>query len=263
MFAYAVKKEIVLATPCYGFEKGEELPNTPSREHTLSAEEIKTLWLGLDKAAISEDIQRILKLVLLTGQRSGEVASMHHTEINGRWWEFTPKETKITKEIPRKQRTYLTNTALELIGEGEGYVFKSLAKIVPNADGTMPEPRHITERAISHAVRRNILNYKPKKIATSKQTNTTSNKKRYVVAEGKKIAIRQFVPHDLRRTCATFISELGYNDATVDAVLAHLKKGEIRTYNKNKYDKEKQLALSAWETKLTSIITGTTGKTLQ
>lgn len=263
MFAYGVKKEIIPATPCYAFEKGEELPNTPSREHTLSAEEIKALWLGLDKAAISEDIQRILKLVLLTGQRSGEVAAMHRTEISGKWWEFTPKETKITKEIPRKQRVYLTKTALELIGEGEGYVFKSLAKIVPNEDGTMPEPRHITERAISHAVRRNILNYEPKKRTTSKQANTTSNKRRFVVAEDKKIAIKQFVPHDLRRTCATFISELGYNDATVDAVLAHLKKGEIRTYNKNKYDKEKQLALSAWETKLTSIITGATGKTLQ
>lgn len=263
MFAYGVKKEIIPATPCYAFEKGEELPNTPSREHTLSAEEIKALWLGLDKAAISEDIQRILKLVLLTGQRSGEVAAMHRTEISGKWWEFTPKETKITKEIPRKQRVYLTNTALELIGEGEGYVFKSLAKIVPNEDGTMPEPRHITERAISHAVRRNILNYEPKKRATSKQTKTASSKRRFVVAEDKKIAIKQFVPHDLRRTCATFISELGYSDATVDAVLAHLKKGEIRTYNKNKYDKEKQLALSAWETKLTSIITGTTGKTLQ
>jgi len=257
MFTHAVKKEIIPATPCYGFEKGDELPVTQSRERTLSADEIQLLWIGLDKAAISEDIQRILKLVLLTGQRSGEVAAMHRTEISGRWWEFTPKETKITKEIPRKQRVYLTDTALDLIGEGDGYVFKSLAKIVPNEDGTMPEPRHITERAISHAVRRNLLNYEPKKKATVKAPSSKSKRKNpFVVADDKKMNISHFVPHDLRRTCATFISELGFSDATVDAVLAHLKKGEIRTYNKNKYDNEKQAALVKWEEKLTSIITG-------
>jgi len=254
MFTYAVKKEIVPSTPCYAFEKGEELPMTPSRERTLNTEEVKRLWTGLDKAGISSDIQRILKLILLTGQRSGEVASMHWSEIDGRWWEFTPKETKITKEIPRKQRVYLTDTVLALIGKGDGYVFKSFVKAEPLEDGSTPEPRHITERAISHAVRRNLLTYKPKKKADSKPS--TAKKKPFIVPEDRKLDIKHFTPHDLRRTCATFISELGYSDAIVDAVLAHLKKGEIRTYNKNKYDIEKQKALEAWERKLDSIIHG-------
>lgn len=257
MFAYAVKKELIPITPCYSFDKGEELPRMVSRERTLDENEIKTLWHGLDNAAISEDIQRILKLILLTGQRSGEVAAMHRDEIQGRWWEFTPKETKITSEIPRKQRVYLTDTALSLIGEGEGYVFKCLAKIIPNEDGTLPPPRHITERAISHAVRRNLLGYEPKKKAAVKPSASKSKKKNpFVVADDKKINIAHFTPHDLRRTCATIMSEIQVPDATVDAVLAHLKKGEIRTYNKNKYDKEKQAALLQWESKLTSITTG-------
>lgn len=256
MFAYAVKKELIPVTPCYSFDKGEELPRMVSRERTLDEMEIKALWNGLDKAAMSEDIQRILKLILLTGQRSGEVAAMHRDEISGKWWEFTPKETKITSEIPRKQRVYLTDTALSLIGEGEGYVFKCLAKITPNEDGTLPPPRHITERAISHAVRRNLLDYKPKKQAVVKPSRSKSKRKTlFVVPDDKKINIAHYVPHDLRRTCATFLSQIGFSDATVDAVLAHLKKGEIRTYNKNKYDHEKQAALTKWEEKLTSIIT--------
>lgn len=258
MFAYAVKKEIIPTTPCYAFEKGDELPTTTSRERTLSPDETKLLWTGLDNAAISDDIQRILKLILLTGQRSGEVASMHRTEINGRWWEFTPKETKITKEIPRKQRIYLTDTAIDLIGDGDGYVFKCLAKIEPNEDGTMPEPRHITERAISHAVRRNLLGYEPKKLAVAKPSIAKQKRKNpFIVAEDRKINVAHFVPHDLRRTAATMMSELGFSDATVDAVLAHLKKGEIRTYNKNKYDVEKQQALSEWGIKLDCILTDT------
>jgi len=258
MFAYAVKKEIIATTPCYAFEKGDELPNTVSRERTLSVDEIKALWIGLDKAAMSEEVQRILKLILLTGQRPGEVAAMHRKEIDGKWWEFTPKETKITREIPRKQRVYLTDTVRELIGEGEGYVFKCKVKVEPRADGTIPEPRHITERAISHAVRRNLLGYEPKKQPAIKPSvaSKSKGKKPFIVTEDKKIDIAHFTPHDLRRTCATFMSELDFSDATVDAVLAHLKKGEIRTYNKNKYDKEKQAALEAWERKLNSITSG-------
>jgi hypothetical protein len=38
--------------------------------------------------------------------------------------------------------------------------------------------------------------------------------------------------------------------------LNHSKQGIIRTYNLNRYDKEKQQALEAWERKLSSIITG-------
>jgi len=41
---------------------------------------------------------------------------MHRKDIKGRWWEFTPKETRITKETPKKQRAFLTDDALKLIG---------------------------------------------------------------------------------------------------------------------------------------------------
>lgn len=256
MFTFAVKKEIITVSPCYAFEKGEELPTVSSRERTLSEDEIKVFWTGLDTTAISYDIRRILKMILLTGQRPGEVASMHRREINGRWWEFTPKQTTITKEIPRAQRIYLTDTALELIGEADdgGYVFK----------GNTDDSRHITERAISHALRRNLLGYEPKKKATADRTPVTNSKKKkqFVIADDKKMDIAHVTPHDLRRTCATFMSQIGFTDATVDAVLAHLKKGEIRTYNKNKYDNEKQQALEAWERKLNSIITGSESKVI-
>jgi len=262
MFRYAVKKEIIKTSPCYDFERGEELPRPVSRERALTEDEIKLLWVGLDKTAMSTDVKRVLKLILVTGQRPGEVVSMNRKkEINGRWWEFTPKETAITKEIPRQQRVFLSDIALELIGEDDGgeYVFKSHKVEKPALDGKPADPRHITERAISHALRRNLLGYEPKKKGFVTRFSDSSKPKRknpFVVAEEKKMDIEHFTPHDLRRTCATLISELGFVDATVDAILAHLKKGEIRTYNKNKYDKEKQEALTEWSTKLDCIITG-------
>jgi integrase len=260
MFSYAVKQELIPATPCYAFEKGEELPRPVSKERHLSESDIKSFWVDLDNCAISEDIRKILRLILVTSQRPGEVCSLHSSEIDGRWWEFTPKVTEITKEIPRKQRIYLTDTALALIGPLEvfdkktnmmkprGYIFKC------HTDDT----RSITERAVTCALRRNLLTHVVKpKTATWKKTRTKPIRKNvFVIPDDKKLDIEKFTPHDLRRTCATMLSELQFTDAVVDAVLAHLKKGEIRTYNKNKYDKEKQEALQEWELKLNSIITG-------
>ena len=137
-----------------------------------------------------------------------------------------------------------------MIGDADdgGYVFK----------GKTDDARHVTERSISQALRKNLLGYEPKKkIAPREPLSATvsKRKKKFVVPDEKKLDIAHFTPHDLRRTCSTLISELGFTDAVVDAILAHLKKGEIRTYNKNKYDKEKQAAMEAWELKLTSIIT--------
>lgn len=222
MFSYAVKQEIIAMTPCYAFERGEEIPRPVSKERNLSESEIKVFWTRLENCAISAKIRNILQLVLLTGQRPGEVCSIHSSEIDGRWWEFTPKATKITKEIPRKQRIYLTDTALELIGPLEvldkktkemkprGFIFKC------HTDNT----RHITERAVSGALRRNLLTHEIKsKPATWKKTATKpKRKKTFIITDEQKLDIEKFTPHDLRRTCATMISEIGFTDAVVDAV---------------------------------------------
>ncbi len=261
MFRFAVKQEIITTTPCYAFERGDELPRPVSKERALSEEEVKAFLTGIDNTAISEEIRNILKLILITGQRPGEVTAMHTSEISGKWWEFTPKETKITKEIPRKQRIYLTDTALALIGDtkGKGYIFPSAITKLDDNDNVIDDC--ITERAVSGALRRNLLTHEVKsKPATWKKAVSTaknkSKRKPFVVPEERKLDIAKFTPHDLRRTCATLISEIGYPDEVVDAILAHLKKGEIRTYNKNKYDKEKQAAMQAWERKVGSIISG-------
>lgn len=250
MFRYAVKQEIIGSTPCYAFERGEELPRPVSRERTLKESEIRDFLLEIDKCAISCEIRKILKLVLVTGQRPGEVASMHSNEINGRWWEFTPKETIVTKQIPRKQRIYLTDMALELIGTTEGYIFPSPKQSEDENGNPIFTP--IEERSVAYALRRNLSTHqvqpKAKKVAKPKR------KKPFVVAEDKKLNIEKFTPHDLRRTCATMLSTIGFSDEIVDAVLSHLKKGEIRTYNKNSYDREKQQAMEAWERKLNAIM---------
>jgi integrase len=68
-----------------------------SRDRSLSADEIATLWSVLPVAlAKSTDAQRILRLCLITGQRVGEVTGMMGSELDlpAREWRLPPARTK-------------------------------------------------------------------------------------------------------------------------------------------------------------------------
>src|SRR5215831_18831621 len=74
IFSWAMRQEIIAANPCSGVEKND----TTSRERVLSDTEIAAFWPYL--SALS-------KMVLLTGQRPGEVALLHRAHvIDDRWW---------------------------------------------------------------------------------------------------------------------------------------------------------------------------------
>src|SRR5215472_11255518 len=74
IFSWAVRQEIIAANPCSGVERND----TTSRERVLSDAEIVAFWPHLSAP---------LKMVLLTGQRPGEVARLHRAHVvDGRWW---------------------------------------------------------------------------------------------------------------------------------------------------------------------------------
>ena len=64
-----------------------------------------------------------------------------------------------------------------------------------------------------------------------------------------------FSPHDLRRTAATRMTELGFT-ALVDRVLNHVERGVGRFYDRYEYLREKRAALEAWAHRLEAIVTG-------
>jgi integrase len=256
MFNYARKNKIITVSPCEDLtQTDDDIPTVPSRERTLHELEVKTVWEGLDKASMCNSTKRALKLILVTCQRPGEVVAMHRSEIKGDWWEFTPKVTKITKETPREQRIYLTATAKALIGDENGYIFPSHVtedKIVRGKK--VVSPKHILEKSVAYAIRKNLKGYTRQRPA--KEPDAGDIPKMVKVKESRKLDVSHFRPHDLRRTGATFLSKLGFSDEVVDVVLAHLKKGTIKAYNRYKYDNPKREAMLALEQKLKDILAG-------
>lgn len=248
MFNYAVEKDILQHTPCAGVK----LPAPKKhRERVLSEAEIKILFTSLDRADLrmTEDIRRALKLILVTAQRPGEVSRMHSREIDGKWWTIPSEKSKNGKV----HRVFLTDFALELLGPLET-TDPETGKTIPKGH-IFPTPikkkaQPIGDTALAVALGRNLayplMDHKGNPLYTEEGKPATENR----------LGVEHFTSHDLRRTAATFMAQAGELDEVIDAVLNHSKSGVIKVYNQYRYDREKQLALEAWERKLKSIVSG-------
>lgn len=269
MFNFAVERDILEFTPCTGI-KIDNIATITSRDRVLrdakangGIDEILIFWTELEKASMSVQVKNMLKFILLTGQRPGEVAGINENEItveqheeNGRkweetWWTIPVARRKVkekSKNPPQPHRVFLSKMALEILGTQPvgGYYFPS-----PVAPKT-PEDKqtHIDENAVAYAIRRNLKDYQPRRAIKGKTISMVK------VKEERKMEIDHFTPHDLRRTFSTRLAGLGFSDEINDAVLGHVKTGVVGIYNRYQYDREKKAAMEAWERKLKAIITG-------
>ena len=83
----------------------------------LNEEEIKMFWFGLGKAKMSEATKLVLRLLLITAQRKGEVSQAEWSEIDlkERWWTI-PKERSKNERI---HRVPLSPMAIEIFRQAK------------------------------------------------------------------------------------------------------------------------------------------------
>jgi integrase len=80
MFTFAVDRDIIESNPCSGVKP---LVSEKPRERALGESEIQTFWNNLDNTnlTMTTDIRRALRMILLTGQRPGEVVPRHQDNL--------------------------------------------------------------------------------------------------------------------------------------------------------------------------------------
>jgi len=90
IFTWAIREEFggLTENPCKLVQRNE----TRSRERVLSESELPPFWAEFEKAGVAG---AALKLILLTGQRPGEISCMRREHIEDGWWtmpgELDPK----------------------------------------------------------------------------------------------------------------------------------------------------------------------------
>ena len=107
IFSWAMRQEIIAANPCLGVERND----TTSRERVLSDAEIAAFWPHLSAP---------LKMILLTGQRPGEVAHLHRAHVvDDRWWAMPgapdPKTSWPGTKNAHSHRVWLSEPVHELL----------------------------------------------------------------------------------------------------------------------------------------------------
>lgn len=222
MFNYALDRELVELNPFTRLPAAIPAIKPIGSKRVLADTEIKLVWDILHKkdAPGTSETRRALLLILVTGQRPGEISGMEWCEIKDDWWTIPARRIKTRNHRQEDHRVFLSELAKQLIGKNPGY--SKFVFLGPSPD--LPVRRH----ALSHLVSEETDGGR----ATGKGDKTTARKPYF--------GLPRWTPHDLRRTAATKLSELGCPDEIIDAILNHAKRGVIGIYNRNKYDKEKE-----------------------
>jgi integrase len=228
-FAWAVKRGVVRVNPF------ADLPVSKSvgkRERVLSDDEIAEVWRAASHAAFPYGT--IVRLLILTGQRRGEVAGMAWNELSDDLtiWTLPDARTKngVTHTVPLSAPV---RDVLMMLDKASGTV-------LPGAAATPFAGWSKAKRALDGAIM----------------------EARAKAAGSMPASPFPWTLHDLRRTVATGLQRLGVRLEVTEAILNHIsgsRGGIAGVYQRHDWAAEKRSALDAWADHVISIVGGRIG----
>jgi integrase len=224
MFRWALSQDIVGTDPTAGLNSYD--PGTP-RDRVLTVHEIETLWRWLHSDALSLEAADILKLELLIGARCGEIGGLRVEEIDRERWIWTLPAAR--SKNGRQRVTPIVGMAREILEQRLSAVEKGPLFVIETGAA-------MTSAHIGH----------------------------YLLTRGARLPIAKFTSHDLRRTFATMLAEMGVALDLVAAVVGHESGGKgaralVRHYVRTDLLECKEHALRAWDARLRAIVSGEEG----
>jgi integrase len=187
----------------------------------LSENELRAFLRNLEDACRFQRLPHVLRLLLLTLQRRGELCSAEWREFDfeARTRSIPDEHAKAGKGhvLPLSDWAVQELRKLKAMASGSRYV-------LPNLDGTGPiDPKYIT-RSVARCLKR-----------------------------FRKHGIANFTAHDLRRTGRTALAKLGVSVSVAERVLNHARERIEATYDVYDYVDEKRVALERWATYLNNL----------
>jgi integrase len=182
-----------------------------ARSRALSESEISVFLRKLHVAPVRNELKSALRLILLTLTRKSELglAKWEHINVERGEWEIPAEHSK----TGAGQIVYLSQQAVAILerlrpaGRIKGYIFPAVG-----SDGNTP----ISQSTLNQALKR--------------------------VQRG----MDHFTVHDLRRTGATRLSELGFQPDWIEKALNHKLRGVRGIYNRAEYAGQRREMLQAW-----------------
>lgn len=201
---------------------GVAKPKPPrSRERVLTDQEIVWLWQACPQLPVP--FGACIQILMLTAARRSEAAGLRRSELNDNVWTIPSDRTKNHRphDLP------LPSLAAEIID-----AVPTVGDLVFTTNDRTP-----------------ISGWSKAKIALDKAMQRAAGETK----------IRPWTIHDIRRSTATKLAELGVAPHVIESVLNHVsgfRAGVGGTYNRNQYMPEKKAALERWAVHLEGLVSG-------
>lgn len=223
---WCVERDIIDQSPAMGVKA---VAKERARDRVLSDDEIRWFWQACTREG--QPWGHLGKMLMLTGQRLGEVVNMTDREVTVDLWHLTSDRTKNGRahDVPLSEAARDVLRAMERVKGVSGYVFTTTGE--SPLQGYFKGRNHIAERMVE--------------IASEER--------------GEPAEIPHWTFHDLRRTAATGMARLGIPVRVTEAVLNHVSGtagGIVSVYQRHDYADEKRDALDAWARLVADLVEG-------
>lgn len=219
VFRFALSRDWIEFSPAEGIEKPKD---ENARDRFLDMGEVKRLWQA--SQLLGYPYGPLVRLLLLTGQRRTEVASMKWSDLDleASRWILKAGDTK-------SDRTHLVPLPPPVLDELDKV--PRLGDFVFSTDGET----HVQGYA-----------------------KAKSRLDAFIAANSHNLGnFESWTFHDLRRTVATHMVRLGVSMEIVARVLGHAKAGvTAKVYALHEYEPEKRSALDRWAAEVQRVVAG-------
>ena len=223
---WAHERELLQANPMAGLRAPKPVD---ARDRTLEDHEIRAFWQAA--SGVPWPFAPIYKLLLLTGARREEVAGMKWSELDldAGVWLLPGARTKNSRDhrIPLAPQAITILNRLGIAAIKAGLAYK-------DSDLVFSTTGHSSPSGFSHAKR--ALDVRMKEVLGPK--------------------FKPWRVHDLRRTCATGMENLGIDTRVVETALNHIsrtKGGLVAIYQRGQHRAAVKAAFEAWGAHVASL----------
>ena len=225
MFRFAVTSDFIEFDPTARLSITKTTTAPTERDRYLTELEIRALARQLPDAGLMKSTECAVWIALSTMCRIGELSKAKFSDIDleNKIWGI-PKENSKNKSA---HTIYLSDFALEQ--------FKILISLANNSTWLF-----LNRDSTSHVCEKSITKQIDGRQNTQILSNRSKNNQALVLSGGK------WTPHDLRRSGATLLGDLGHDSDVIDRSLNHKEENKMkRTYQRQKLETQKKEAWHA------------------
>lgn len=239
MFRFAHAREIISQNPVEHLNKRDAGGRDVERDRYLSDEELRFLEEKMQNSGLSDRNAAAVWFILATACRTGEL-------LRAKWDSFDLQKCKWhlpTSKNQRPHNIHLSRFALEKLA-----ILMKYREVTPSGE---PSPWLFTNTKGTAPVTDKYLS---KQLADRQRAEKNPLKRRTTKSHGLELPNGKWTAHDLRRTAATLMAQMGISTDVIDECLNHMLQSKIsRIYIRDRREKEQERAFEALGEKLANL----------